>query len=119
MENFVYPKGAIQSVEEFQSFVGGKLYTVLGLGKGSFINEISDIKNIITDDIGTRFDCIKYDDIPGYEYLGDYNIGKHHNHHFIFTNEEDAKTYLKYAKEYTRVDKNKLFEEDDYYYDYD
>lgn len=98
------PKGAITSEKELLfAFLGKTLYCVHGLGTDSFVTTMVEIRNLHSNSSGQRI--FEYTDLHyGYDtecFLGDCNIGAHHNHHYLFSNEDDANAYLFYARKHT------------------
>lgn len=98
-----YPFGAVESEKSLLlGLLGKTLYGVHGLGSNSFLTVMENIQNLHTN---SSFRCIEYTDAtnPNDTYetsccLGDFNIGAHHNDHYIFHTREDANTYLAWAK---------------------
>lgn len=98
-----YPFGAIENEGPLLfGLMGQTLYSVHGLGARSFITMMSNVRNLSTNN--SNFRRIEYDaDYSGNNWktslcLGDFNIGAHHNDHYIFHNREDAEAYLAWAK---------------------
>lgn len=97
MRPHFYPQGALQTVEQVFAAYGQTAYLVHGLGGSSFTNEL----RIGTPKYDKRNDIWAVGDENDYRNkfcMGDVNIGKHHNHHYLFLNREDAEAYLAYAK---------------------
>lgn len=102
-----YPFGAIENEGPLLfGLMGQTLYGVHGLGPSSFTTVMSNVRNLTTNTSGFR--CIEYDvnrpkdTLRSGCCLGDFNIGAHHNAHYIFHNREDADAYLAWAKENTQ-----------------
>lgn len=100
-----YPFGAIESEKPIlMGLLGQTLYGVHGLGSSSFLTEMRNVRNLhSTKNSGFRAIEWTYsdEDLDSRSCLGDFNIGAHHNHHYLFHNREDAEAYLAYAKENT------------------
>lgn len=98
------PKGAITSEKELLfALLGQPLYLVHGLGASSYMDELHNVSNLHSIDKYRVFDYVNIE--YGYTtqcFLGDCNIGSHHNDHYLFRNKEDACEYLRYAKIYTK-----------------
>ena len=85
-----YPFGAIESEKPLLlGLLGQTLYLVHGLGSSSFLTLMEDVRNLHTTASGFR--SLDYTNAtnPNHTYetsgcLGDFNIGKHHNDHYIF-----------------------------------
>jgi hypothetical protein len=98
-----YPQGAMQSETEVIAAVGTTIYMVHGLGSSSSLNK-ETIKSgqmrVLETDWGARYVLAdsKYEDKI---FLGDRNIGKHHNDHYLFASEADATAYLEWALTHT------------------
>ncbi len=102
-----YPKGALTSEKDlFFARFGQLVYAVHGLGANSFMHELHDI-TLALDEEPKRLHYCKndrnYKNINGSICLADFNIGAHHNNHYLFRFEEDALAYLIYAKQNTSV----------------
>ncbi len=100
-----YPQGAIQTEDDLLFHLLGKpLYHVYGLGKQSYLTEMMNVRNLHTVSGGIRL--FDFDENRlGYTsscYLGDCNIGSHHNDHYIFRQRKYAENYLEYAKHNTQ-----------------
>ena len=104
-----YPFGAIESEEPILlGLLGQTLYGVHGLGSSSYLTVMSNVRNLHTN--GSGFRAIEYDVHSSYSMgaahkssscLGDFNIGHHHNDHYLFHNRADAEAYLAWARENT------------------
>lgn len=98
-----YPSGAIEDEKTLLlGLLGKTLYGVHGLGSRSFLAVMTNIRNLNTK---SGYRCIEYTDAtnPNDTYetsccLGDFNIGSHHNNHYIFHTREAADAYLVWAK---------------------
>lgn len=105
-----YPFGAIEDEKAILlNLLGKTLYGVHGLGKSSFLTEMRNVRNLHTVDfklIGGSarfFDWEYHDGLKTNSSLGDFNIGAHHNRHYLFHNREDAEAYLAWARENTEA----------------
>jgi hypothetical protein len=114
-----YPHGAIEDETGLLfAMLGRTLYGVHGLGKRSFLTVMENVRNLHTtpSDYGDGFRKIEYTGISGNESwetsscLGDYNIGHHHNQHYLFHLREDAEAYLEWAKENTPKIRNSWYD---------
>ena len=110
-----YPEGALQSELEVLQNAGNTLYFVHGLGSSSFMIEekvVAGQRNISyagDAQIVYKEGLLSNNRI----FLGDCNIGKHHNHHYLFVSKELAEKYLAWAKTNTPG-----MRDDCYYLDY-
>ena len=107
-----YPYGAIENEAGLLfGMLGKTLYGVHGLGSKSFLTVMENVRNLHTTtfyDGSPDFRRIEYTDVR-YDNgswvsgccLGDFNIGKHHNSHYLFHNREDAEAYLAWARKHT------------------
>lgn len=122
-----YPFGAIESEEPIVlGLLGQTLYGVHGLGSSSFLTVMSNVRNLETIKLSYTGGTIRkmaYTDVTRENdpwdtdcCLGDFNIGAHHNHHYLFHNREDAEAYLLWARENTAEIKSDPWWDD---YDYD
>lgn len=106
-----YPTGAIRNEDELIfGMLGRTLYGVHGLGRQSFLTVMVNVRNLHTTPGGFSkegFRKIEYTDCSSDESwdtdtcLGDFNIGNHHNNHYLFHFRKDAEAYLAKAKENT------------------
>ena len=102
-----YPYGAIESEQSLiLGLLGQTLYGVHGLGSSSFLTVMRNVRNLHTTpfiDGSQGFRRIEYtvvnrgDPWESGRCLGDFNIGHHHNNHYLFHNREDADAYLAWA----------------------
>lgn len=123
-----YPFGAIESEQPLLlGLLGQTLYGVHGLGSSSWLTVMGNCRNLHTSvfsDGSTGFRRIEYtvgdrdDPWDSGCCLGDFNIGQHHNDHYLFHNREDAEAYLAWAKENTAEIKKDPWYLDYDYYDY-
>lgn len=109
-----YPQGAIQTVEEANRYVGHTLYAIRGLGSSSWMEEELPTGYAYS---STSNSHIMPDKGMGI-FLGDRNIGCHHNQHYLFHNKPDAEAYLAYAKTQTREIERDWWDTWDDYDDY-
>ena len=126
-----YPFGAIESEEPILlGLLGQTLYGVHGLGSNSFLSEMSNVRELKTVELqytGGSIRKMSYTDTTrsGDPWdteccLGDFNIGAHHNCHYLFHNREDAEAYLLWAKENTaEIKRDPWWDNYDYFDDYD
>lgn len=123
-----YPHGAIEDETGLLfGMLGRTLYGIHGLGKQSFLTVMENVRNLHTtpSNYGDGFLKIEYTDSSGNESwessacLGDFNIGHHHNHHYLFHFREDAEAYLEWAKVNTSRIRNSWYDDhDDYAYSF-
>ena len=100
-----YPYGAIESERPLLlALLGQTLYGVHGLWSSSFLTVMENVRNLHTSTDGFR--RINYDCHSGTGILfesacclGDFNIGHHHNRHYLFHDRADAEAYLARALE--------------------
>jgi hypothetical protein len=102
-----YPQGALQTVEELEwaNEAFETLFLVNGLGEHSFMQIEPTTGEVYT----SKYDTVCYGDPNSHSYgtnvrfcPSDFNIGGHHNQHYVFTKSSDAEAYLKHAKYHTR-----------------
>ena len=104
-----YPFGAIESEKPLvMGLLGQTLYGVHGLGSSSWLTEMRNVRNLHTTEslFGHEgFRAVEWtyhdEDLDSHSCLGDFNIGAHHNHHYLFHDRRDAEAYLAWAKENT------------------
>lgn len=107
-----YPFGAIESEEPILlGLLGQTLYGVHGLGSSSFLTVMSNVRDLSTVELSYTGGTIRkmaYTDVTRENdswdtdcCLGDFNIGHHHNDHYLFHNRADAEAYLAWARENT------------------
>lgn len=97
------PEGALDFEGVFRAaYFKQKVFFAHSLGDGNFITTGTAF-SLYVDDGPSQFICMDYmqasminigECFKAYCCISDFNIGKHHNNHFIFTNEDLAKQYL-------------------------
>ena len=124
--NHKYPFGAIVDEAQLQTHLGETLYSVHALGADSFLTVMYNIHNLRTGNAGFRNIDYNYtrsenrltglDETGTSHYcLGDFNIGEHHNDHYLFYHKDDAEGYLEWAEANTEnIDDDSKFSR--YYY---
>lgn len=119
-----YPFGAIKSEEPIiLGLLGQTLYRVYGLGSSSSLTVMENVRNLHTSK-AAGFRVLEYTDATRADspwdsscFLGDINIGAHHNHHYLFHDRADAEAYLAWAKENTpEIRKDSFWDDYDYIY---
>lgn len=120
-----YPFGAIESEEPILlGLLGQTLYGVHGLGSRSFLTVMSNVCELETIELSHSLGSVRkmaYTDVTrdGDPWdndccLGDFNIGAHHNNHYLFHDRADAEAYLAHAKEHTPEIRNDPWDDWDY-----
>lgn len=108
MGNHNYPTGAVEDEKMLMmSLLGQNLYGVHALGENSFLTVMNNVRNLHNCPF-TAYRVIEYTDItrPRDPWessccLGDFNIGSHHNKHYLFRTLADAEAYLQWARNNT------------------
>jgi hypothetical protein len=114
-----YPYGAIENERGLLfGMLGKTLYGVHGLGSSSFLTVMENCRNLHTSVFSDgspgfrRIDYTNADKDRSWDSgccLGDYNLGAHHNKHYLFHNRADAEAYLAWALKNTTEIKKRPF----------